>query len=411
MAEQRQFASINNTVRFYLTDPATGALKTGLTFSSSGLIISSQCDNESSPVLYTAAGSTIETITTLGTFSTPTATKCRFKEVDSTNRPGYYEFQFADARFAVSSAHLMDIAVTGASATGHYQLQLVSFDPYAAPLSSQDIRDSMKLAATAGSPAANSIDDKLTTITTDITQQWIRTNTAQTATPTTITLDSGASASNNFYNNCLIMIISGTGAGQARFITGYVGATKVATVGTWVTNPNSTSGFIIYPYDSLAGSSVPSVAQISAAIWKDLTGGGDFGTAGSIGALLVADIDAAISTRTKRADSLIVGTNNDKTGYSLLAGQLTVKKNTALANFPFIMKDAVTHAPSAGLTVAATRSIDGGAFASCANSPTGVSSGSYKINLAASDLNGTTIMLRFTSATADDTFVSILTQA
>jgi hypothetical protein len=100
----------------------------------------------------------------------------------------------------------------------------------------------------------------------------------------------------------------------------------------------------------------------------------------------------------------------------LIAGKIDatvvigVKKNTALAAFPFIMRDGTTHAPTPGYTVTATRSIDGGAFAACTNSPAGVSSGDYKINLSAADLNGTTIMLRFTAATADDTFVSIITQ-
>jgi len=64
----------------------TGGAKTGLTFSSSGLIISTIADNESTATAYTQAGSTTETITTLGTFAAPTATKCRFKEVDATNR-------------------------------------------------------------------------------------------------------------------------------------------------------------------------------------------------------------------------------------------------------------------------------------------------------------------------------------
>ena len=45
----------------------------------------------------------------------------------------------------------------------------------------------------------------------------------------TFTLPSGASAVDSFYNNCAAVVISGTGAGQNRKITGYVGSTKVAT--------------------------------------------------------------------------------------------------------------------------------------------------------------------------------------
>jgi lysophospholipase L1-like esterase len=70
--------------------------------------------------------------------------------------------------------------------------------------------------------------------------------TAQTGGASTITLASGASASNNAYaaanRNDWIWITAGTGAGQVRRITGYVGATKVATVDVaWVTVPDATS--------------------------------------------------------------------------------------------------------------------------------------------------------------------------
>src|SRR5580765_1818405 len=79
---------------------AAGAGKAGRTFSSAGLIISTIADNEATATTYTQAGSTIETITTLGTFAAPTATKCRFKEVDSTNHKGIYEIQIANARWS-----------------------------------------------------------------------------------------------------------------------------------------------------------------------------------------------------------------------------------------------------------------------------------------------------------------------
>jgi hypothetical protein len=77
-------------------------------------------------------GSTIESITTLGTFATPTATKCRFKEVDATNHKGLYEFQFANARFAISNAQRLIVSVTGAAnlLDADYEIQLVRFDPY-----------------------------------------------------------------------------------------------------------------------------------------------------------------------------------------------------------------------------------------------------------------------------------------
>lgn len=104
-------------------------------------------------------------------------------------------------------------------------------------------------------------------------------------------------------------------------------------------------------------------------------------------------------------------TNNDKTGYSLTAGQLFVKKNTQLTAFMFVMTDSTNHAPSTGLAVTATRSIDGAAFSACSNSVTEVSGGWYKITLSATDLNGTVIALRFTAASSDDRNITIVTQA
>lgn len=73
-----------------------------------------------------------------------------------------------------------------------------------------------------------------------------RTGTAQAGASTTITLDAGAVATDDIYNGATITITSGTGAGQTRIISDYVGSTKVATVSTsWTTTPNSTSVFSV----------------------------------------------------------------------------------------------------------------------------------------------------------------------
>lgn len=91
----------------------TGAGKTGMSSTSSGLIISTIADNEATATAYTVAGSTIDTITTLGTFAAPTTGHCRFKEVDSTNHKGLYEIQISDARFAVSGAKSLTVSLSG----------------------------------------------------------------------------------------------------------------------------------------------------------------------------------------------------------------------------------------------------------------------------------------------------------
>ncbi len=130
------------------------------------------------------------------------------------------------------------------------------------------------------------------------------------------------------------------------------------------------------------------------ALYITATGADPVGTIGQV----VSDLPGA-------SVSSVTGT------VTLAAGQLAIKKNTALAAFEFPMTDSTTHLPATGLTVTVQRSIDGGAFAACANAAAEISGGAYKIDLAAADLNGTTIMLKFTAASSDTRFVTIMTQA
>lgn len=73
-----------------------------------------------------------------------------------------------------------------------------------------------------------------------------------------ITLDADAapSSSDDAYNGALVTIISGTGAGQTRRVTDYVGSTRVAsTAPAWTTNPSTDSYYVITadaPVDVLA---------------------------------------------------------------------------------------------------------------------------------------------------------------
>lgn len=73
----------------------------------------------------------------------------------------------------------------------------------------------------------------------------IRQDTCQSgSTASTVKLDAGASASDNFYRDVIVVLTAGTGAGQARVITAYTGATRVATIKRdWVTTPDNTTSF------------------------------------------------------------------------------------------------------------------------------------------------------------------------
>ncbi len=121
--------------------------------------------------------------------------------------------------------------------------------------------------------------------------------------------------------------------------------------------------------------------------------------------------DAALASGANSVTILLKGATNmapvvleiDLAGDS---ANVIVKKNTAIGAFPFIMVD-LSGIPAAGLTVAAERSINGAAFGACANSVSAISNGAYKIDLAAADLNGTTILLRFSATGARDSFISL----
>ena len=93
---------------------------------------------------------------------------------------------------------------------------------------------------------ASAVDGKITLTAGAAIFQEGRSNTAQTGASSTITLDAGAVATDDIYNGAGILITGGTGEGQRRIISDYVGATKVATVSTaWTTTPDNTSTFTI----------------------------------------------------------------------------------------------------------------------------------------------------------------------
>ena len=64
----------------------------------------------------------------------------------------------------------------------------------------------------------------------------VQSGTAQAAASTSLTLASTASATIDAYAQRIVTITSGAGATQERTISGYVGATKVATVSQWSSN-------------------------------------------------------------------------------------------------------------------------------------------------------------------------------
>lgn len=72
------------------------------------------------------------------------------------------------------------------------------------------------------------------------------TATAQAGGASTITLAAASSTANNYYNQQYVSLISGTGSGQIKRITGYDGSTQVATVDSaWATQPDNTTNYTV----------------------------------------------------------------------------------------------------------------------------------------------------------------------
>lgn len=93
-------------------------------------------------------------------------------------------------------------------------------------------------------------------------------------------------------------------------------------------------------------------------------------------------------------------------GRALIADN--IQQNTALNGFTFLMV-TTAGAPATGLTVTAQRSLGGAGFSPCANTVSEVGNGVYTINLASTDLNSATVMLRFTATGAADLDLTLIT--
>lgn len=107
---------------------------------------------------------------------------------------------------------------------------------------------------------------------------------------------------------------------------------------------------------------------------------------------------------------ITVGTNNDKSGYSLASGQIAIKKNATYPGFMFLMTDTSSHQPMTGLSVTGQYALTGGAFNAMASTGAEIASGWYKVDLAAAELNAPIVAIRLTAAGADDRCFTVFPQ-
>jgi hypothetical protein len=134
---------------------------------------------------------------------------------------------------------------------------------------------------------------------------------------------------------------------------------------------------------------------------------------GDVAAILV-DTGTTLDGKIDTIDTEVGLISGDTAAIKIKTDELPdgIKKNTALTNFTFFMAKSSDHVTAqTGLSITSERSLDGGAFAGTANSATEISDGFYKIDLDAADLNGDIVALRFTGTNADDTVLTIKTEA
>jgi hypothetical protein len=426
--------SIVLRVKILNSSVTTGAGLTGLTNASSGLIISTIADNESSATTYTVAGSTIDTITTLGTYATPTATHCRFKEVDSTNHKGVYEIQIADARFAVSNAKSLLISVLGATNAAETDcvIPLRSVNPYDGVHGGMSALPNTACTTNASLLTSGTGTDQISVSAGKVLLQATQTGvTIPTVTTVTNQLTAAAIATGVWQDSTAGDFTTASSIGKSLYTTGNApgAASGLAIVGSAMTLAASQhvivdSGTVTTVTNQLTA------AQVATGVWQDATAG-DFTIASSIGKSLyttgnapgaasgiaivgsnmgtATSVSGAVGSVTGNVGGNVVGSVASVT--AAVAVTSNIKKNQALANFEFLMTDSTNHNPATGKTVTCTRSIDGGAFASgtLANVAE-VASGIYRVDFGAGDLNGNVVTLRATASGCDDTLERVVTQ-
>lgn len=346
----RKRGSTSVMIRVFIPDNSvtTGAGLSTLTSGSTNLTIAYIRELDGSSTTYT--GANIEAQTTVGTYQAPsTSSKIRFKPVDTTSFPGVYELQFHDSATAFgtgdTSQHIVINIYEATTTALHIGPNMVLI-----PLVPWDYQDGVRMgltalpnaaaAATGGVPVigtgsnnfksdssanvtfANTSIATVTTVTNQLTAAAIATGVWQDTTAGDFTVASSIGKSlyttGNAPGAASGLALVGSNMGTVSSVSGSVNS---VTTGVTVTTNNDKTGYSL----SVAP---PTAAQNATAVWQDTTAG-DFTVASSIGKSLyttgnapgaasgLALVGSNMGSVSSVSGTVTVGTNNDKTGYSL----------------------------------------------------------------------------------------------
>lgn len=145
--------------------------------------------------------------------------------------------------------------------------------------------------------------------------------TAQAGGAATITLRSGAVATDDYYNKQLLKIVAGTGVGQSEYVEDYVGSTKVATMAaSWAVQPDNTSVYVIHAGGTIPGASAPTAGEVADAVWDEARADHVTATSfGALGTLLFRVNTAQAGTSTTITLDASASANNNQYRYSQIS--------------------------------------------------------------------------------------------
>lgn len=196
-------------------------------------------------------------------------------------------------------------------------------------------------------------------------------------------------------------------ASQEVLLGPFVDSTDGVTAETALTIANTDIKVFKAGATTLANKNSGGATHISNGNYYAVLDATDTDTVGS-GALVV-QVTGALAVRVNFCvlpsavfDALVSGT----AGFPINSG---IKKNTALTKFQFMMTDSTNDNPATGLSVSGYVSKDGGAFASLTDTVTEVGSGTYEVDISASEMNANNVTLRFTATGANDLVVTLRT--
>jgi hypothetical protein len=243
------------------------------------------------------------------------------------------------------------------------------------------------------------------------------TGTADSGTTTTMVDSARTEADADYWAGSWIMFTSGTISGQTRLITGFTPGTDTITFAPATTQAVSTNTYEIIPAAKISGVTLVDTTTTNTDM---ITAAGIRTAVGLASANLdtqLADLPTVAEFEARTLVAANYGTAANQT--TLIADTTQIKadlptrpaRGVQLDDVMFMMVDATDgKTPETGITVTATISKDGGAFAACTNAVSEVSGGFYKITLTATELTANSVALKMTGTGCAQTNIAFRTQ-